>query len=408
MATRVDYVVSISLEGHSGKSKATAEKAKLLRRKSSCRVYSIPDTSSMTLPRKLFVHWLLEATYLVRIATGPKPDVIVSRSLLGFGTRMAQALFRVPVVREVHADFLDEAHILYRKRPFMLGLAQLYQRYLLGLYRSSAGLIFNHPDLRDYFIATYAIGEANSIFAYNGCNTSDFTPKDATRARQSLGLPLGDHLLVFVGSVSRWHGVQSLLETFSHLTARRDDVRLIVVGGVDPAYMDELRASCASVPRISFVGPVPTSVAAEYVNAASVCLLPVEKIRISPGSPIKLFDYISCGKPVIAQADTRGYSDLVEAYELGIACDFHDAPAAADRIDAFLDGFDAARYSKNNRKVAETALSWEQVLDAWMRFLERVVDDKSPGSVDAAVQVPLSGRRSVAEGNGGPATMTAS
>ena len=57
------------------------------------------------------------------------------------------------------------------------------------------------------------------------------------------------------------------------------------------------------------------------IIAADACLLPVKNNRISPGSPLKLYDYISNNKPVIAE-DIIGYSDEVLKYNFGLSVNF--------------------------------------------------------------------------------------
>ena len=368
---KIDYVVSINLNGQSGKSKATAEKARSLRAKvSNLRVYSIDDVSNRSIPKKALSMLSLELRYFASLFANPKPDVIISRSAIAFGVFLAGKVFRIPVIREVHADFRDEAHILFADRPLMLRLAKIYQRFILYMYRVSDGLIFNHPDLRDYYVEKFAIGAKNSIYSYNGCNTEDFSPVPADRMREELQLPQDKLLLVFVGSVSKWHGVEFMLDSFRHLD--RDDVELIVVGGGDLQYVDTLKKNYVGDKRIRFVGRVDTATAQKYINAASLCLLPVNNIRISPGSPIKLYDYIACGKPVAAQDGVRGYSDVVQRFNLGIVCDFRKAREASVVIDEFLTDFSPEFFLTNNRGAAEQKLGWSNVIDAWLEFVQDI------------------------------------
>jgi glycosyltransferase involved in cell wall biosynthesis len=368
---KMDYVVSIYLNGQSGKSKATAEKAKMLKTKiSDLRVFSISDISKRSIPCKAMSLLSFEIKYFVLLFFRPKPNVIITRSAFAFGVFLAGKTFRIPVIREVHADILDEANILFANRPRMLRLAKIFQKFTLYMYRLSDGLIFNHPDLRDYYMDTFSIGINNSIYVYNGCNTDDFCPLSTDRAREDLGLSTSKLLLVFVGSVSKWHGVESMLDSFRCL--ERAEAELIVVGGVDADYIDSLRETYSVDKRIRFIGQVDTAEAKKYINAASLCLLPVNNIRISPGSPIKLYDYISCGKPVVAQEKVRGYSDLVQQYNLGIVCDFRKPREASLRIENFLNEFSSDYYLKNNRKVAEKYLGWSTVIDEWLRFVKKI------------------------------------
>ena len=125
--------------------------------------------------------------------------------------------------------------------------------------------------------------------------------------------------------------------------------------------------------NVVFAGSVDIDQANLYVNAADVCLLPVKKIRVSPGSPRKLFDYIAAGKPVVAQEATTGYSDLVLSYQLGYTADFSDSQSAAEKIMAIIAECDQKHYETHNRAVALDLLNWRNVAIQWFSFIDKVV-----------------------------------
>jgi glycosyltransferase involved in cell wall biosynthesis len=135
-----------------------------------------------------------------------------------------------------------------------------------------------------------------------------------------------------------------------------------------------MKGLAAAAPRnVIFTGKVDPDVANLYINAADVCLLPVKKIRVSPGSPSKLFDYIAAGRPVVTQEATTGYSDIVLSYELGYAIDFCDSASAAEKIVAIVKQCHETHYETHNRQVALTHLNWSNVADKWSSFIDKVV-----------------------------------
>ena len=58
-------------------------------------------------------------------------------------------------------------------------------------------------------------------------------------------------------------------------------------------------------------------------------MLPVKGNRVSPGSPLKLYDYMKHSKFIIVQQGMLGYCDEVERYGKGVCVDFKDPSEVA-------------------------------------------------------------------------------
>ena len=363
---RIDYVVYFSVTGRSGKSKATREKIKYLRE-------TVPDArcfSADRIRKWCPVAWLsgvlVELDYLRLALFSRRPHIIITRPLLGIAVLLAARVTGATLLKEVHTDTVDEANVLFAEQPLRRGVLRLIGGAERLLLPSCDGILFNNDVLRRHFVSRYRVSAARSCTVANGTDPSAFFPIETAEARRALALDPERHYLVFVGSVSVWHGAQSMIEVFG---AIRDSgyhkVDLIIVGGSNSKHVAELKKLD---PRVVFVGPAPPATALQFMNAADICLLPAADVRISPGSPLKLFDYAACGKPIVCQADLEGYSDIVSRHRLGSAVDFTNARAAARQIMQFIETLDASWYRRNNRQIAEQTLSWASVIDRWVRF----------------------------------------
>ena len=365
-----DYFLSFSLSSVAGSSRASMDKFKALSRQipGDCVLYSLDLFEHWRVP-KLFLMVALEFLYFYKSIKSKRcPDVIFSRSYFFFGTYLFSKMFKVPIYYEVHEDFWDQGKVLHKGKPLMLSLIWVYNKYRLFFLKSGAGIIFNHPDLQTYMTEKYNIPIGSTTFVYNGCDTDLFIPKNKEVCKKSLGLDVSKQYLVFVGSVCKWHGVEYLISAFEVFSndANRE-YELLIVGASDEEYLNTLR-SMAAGQNIHFTGRVSKQLVVDYIGAAELCLCPVRKNRISPGSPLKLFDYIACGRPVISQSDTLGYSDIVIEHNLGDVCDYASADETAKVWSDFLLNKDIETIGKNNRKVAESVYSWDLVIKKWLEF----------------------------------------
>ena len=375
----IDYILSINIKGSSsGKEKASSEKIKYLQRLSNLHTYTL-DAVSSSKSFKSVKMIILDLYYLVHVifTRRRKPDLIFARSNFHFGPFIISKIYKIPLINEVHGDILDEGKTLFKDSFLKKTLGFIWHHYWLFFLKRSNGLIFNNSLLEKHYKKHYLRKTALTITIHNGCDPEFFYPLDKDEARGQLGLEKDVTYLLFIGSISRWHGVENLLETARYIKQKKDDreIKLLIVGGYDEDYLHKLKKTYNNA-GIIFTGETPKADALYYINAADLCLLPVNDIRISPGSPLKLFDYAACGKPIISQKSTVGYSDLIEKYSLGISCDFTSHREAASVILQFLHDCNEDQYKYHNRKIAEKYLSWEIILKKWLEFGELVTTAK--------------------------------
>lgn len=368
---KVDYILSFKIAGrNSGKEKASAEKIKYLQRLTNLHTYTF-DTVSKSESFKNLKMIILDFYYLIDVifARKSKPDLIFARSNFHFGPFLVSKLYKIPLINEVHGDILDEGKTLFKDSFLKKILGFLWHHYWLFFLKRSDGLIFNNSLLEKHYKNRYLKKTTRTITVHNGCDPEFFYPLDKDKARSYLGLQKEVAYLLFIGSISRWHGVENILETFRYVDrySGNKEIKLLIVGGYNAAYLQHLKEKY-DANNIVFSGEALKDDAFYYINAADLCLLPVNNIRISPGSPLKLFDYAACGKPIVAQQGTIGYSDIIEKYNLGISCDFTNYKEAASAVLDFLDNYKENSYQYNNRKIAEKYFSWGKVLEKWIEF----------------------------------------
>ncbi len=372
---KIVYVVDFSVEGSSGKHKATREKAAALKNLlGDANVYFYYPTSSKKKLTRMLGLFSLDYKMFITLLSKPADYFFISRVLLLPLTRLLLFVKGVKVFSEFHADFKEEIPLLNKSKSQQAILHILAFFFNLN-FKISHGIIFNHPYLKNKFDP---ILKKPSIYSYNGANYKELSPGDLKENRQLLSLPQDAIIFLFLGSVSQWHGVDYLIDIFnSEQLMNRKDVYLYIVGGKKNAYVNSLIERSTN-PNVLFKDPVPTNIAQQYINSSDYCMLPVKHNRTSPGSPLKLYDYISCGKPVITQKDTAGYSDEVLKYNLGFITDFTDVNVAIGDILDIIALNNSSSFLENNVDVARNKVSWLERMKDWMKFIEEVAESPKP------------------------------
>lgn len=111
-----------------------------------------------------------------------------------------------------------------------------------------------------------------------------------------------------------------------------------------------------------------------YVNSADVCVAPFVRERITTGvSPLKLYEYMSCGKPVVA-SDIPPVGELLAKHGCGILVQPDDSPDLARAIIRILqDRILALRIGMQARRVALQFFSWRAIAEQIARVCEAAI-----------------------------------
>lgn len=353
----ITYLASFPLDEDHGYKKATADKIEALKNVGYNVTTMTPGYTGKNIIVCIFCIATLELRSAFHALCSSKNRIFIMRGFVGFLPMCVCRVRGMTACREVHADLAEESGKIFSGiKRFLVWCAGIYCRRLDAM---ADVLIFNHPNLMDAYAANREVGSKQRMFwQYNGVNLSKFSGTHTPAA----DAPERPYLL-FVGNVSAWHGLERALDLYLSNNSIRDVYDFVVVG---PLY-DEEAFRQYRVSGISFIGAVPNGEVQNWIANADACLLPVNPIRISPGSPLKLYEYMAHGKPVITQEETVGYSDVVNEFSAGICIDFDDHQKSGEMIYQFLKNgtVDAAKVKASVRD----SCSWEAVMRRWMNAI---------------------------------------
>jgi glycosyltransferase involved in cell wall biosynthesis len=164
------------------------------------------------------------------------------------------------------------------------------------------------------------------LVAPNGVDPSRFAPPAARGGAAPFTVG-------FVGTLRPWHGIDVLADAFARLAARAADARLLVVGG-GPGREDLERdlAARGLLERVRLVGAVAPEEVPALLAAMDVGVAPYPETAAFYFSPLKIFEYMAAGLPVVASRIGQ-IGALVEHDRTGMLCTAGDAQALAETLD---------------------------------------------------------------------------
>ena len=266
----------------------------------------------------------------------------------------------VPIVQECNGPY-EDLFIAYPQLAIGRPVFDAMQRWQ---YRHAAAIVSVADGLTAWL--KRESGHDRVVTIGNGANVVAFTPDAPKRA----GLP--DRFAVFFGQFPAWQGIPSLLEA-----ARRPewpaDLPLVFVG--DGAMRPAIESAVAETPqRVIYLGRLPYREVAQVAAHAEVSFVPmVAPERETMFSPLKLYESMACGVPVIA-TDVVGITEVVQECHCGILFPAGDAKAIAEstaRLHA--DPLTAAEMGRLGRQAAVEHYSWRARAAEKARVIKGVV-----------------------------------
>ena len=143
----------------------------------------------------------------------------------------------------------------------------------------------------------------------SGTNIDLFHPMDKRQCCLKLGF---DELLIYIGFIGtffRHQGIDTLIDTAPAIIQKYPEVRFLVLGDgpMRAAWSQKIDDNTLSA-YFLFPGNVPYEEVPPYCGVMDVCVAPFLKEAVER-SPVKIFDYLACGKPVVATdvGETSGF-----------------------------------------------------------------------------------------------------
>ena len=302
------------------------------------------------------------------------PDAIYERYALNgtAGLTLAQEL-RIPLVLEVNAPIVDEEEA--HRGLACSDAARAVERQIV---RGAARVVAVSSELKRWLVGLGVEAGRVTVVA-NAVDPGRFGVTEGERddVRRRLDLN-GTPLVAFVGTLKPWHEPGILVRGVALLRERGVAPRLLIVGdGPERARVEDLAAEHGVSSQLTFTGAVPHDEVPAYLGAADVAAATYHAETGSYFSPLKLFEYLAAGLPVVA-AELGEIPHCVRAGETGFLYPPGNAEAFADALATLLaDRERAVALGRNGREHVLRHHTWTANADAVAALAAQLVEEPS-------------------------------
>lgn len=212
--------------------------------------------------------------------------------------------FKVPLILEYNGSevWLD-THWSKKKFIKLTRLLSFFE--WINLTYSDQIVVVSQP-LENELIAR-GIKKSKIVVNPNGVNTARLDPSILHETRMAMREKLGvmdSFVFGFIGTFSQWHGIEILAAMIPEIIKEKPHVHFLLIGDGDllSFFKDKVR-EYINQKKVTCTGLVISSQAKDYLSVCDAFLSPTQPNADGTpffGSPTKLFEYLSMGKPVIA------------------------------------------------------------------------------------------------------------
>jgi len=191
------------------------------------------------------------------------------------------------------------------------------------------------PALSRYVVDCGALSDRVCVLPL-GVDTLVFRPLDEDiELRHRLGFEDTDKIIVFVGTLPRFSGLDNFIRQFPRMKSDIPELKLLIVGdGEQRPKLERLIGELGLGKDVLITGLVPHDEVPRYINLATVCINPFPVSDITRDIfPTKVLLYMACGKPVVS-SPLDGLMDMGIGEEQGVlyAADKYFHPLIADSV----------------------------------------------------------------------------
>ncbi|MDZ7292586.1 MAG: glycosyltransferase family 4 protein [candidate division KSB1 bacterium] len=230
-----------------------------------------------------------------------KPDIFFNRlELYAFSGAWLSRWLNIPMVVEADCPPTYEHMTFYGKNYMHLG--NLAAKLELQTLRQAEAVIAISNILKNYYVEQGIKAEKIHVIP-NGADPHKFRPREKP-SELVKKYALQDKVVIgWIGSLAGWAGIENLVAMALYVLENYPNTALMMVGGgANKEFFSRELGIDNYASRVILPGTIPHEEVPDYLACMDIVLAPYPQLPFWYPSSMKVFEYMSAGKAVIASA----------------------------------------------------------------------------------------------------------
>lgn len=280
--------------------------------KSSIRIVEIPLLNLPLLRLPSFNLMLM--VYLVLFYLKSRPDVVYVRRMGSFVPGVYARLVKAVFFYEVNDD-------PYRKNYHEGSFIAFRVRALISVWQDQINLklchrafVITHQVIKKILKTNPTLRADKLIEMPSGANCDLFRPISFKKCRSILNIDLEKKYVGFAGTLLKHQGIETLIDAAPAIIQNEPASAFLIIGEgpMKDLWMYKVKNRGLSN-YFKFAGQADYEDMPTWIGAMDICVAPFH-YDAGLRSPVKIYDYMACGKPVVASR-IQGTTDVFDQSE---------------------------------------------------------------------------------------------
>jgi glycosyltransferase involved in cell wall biosynthesis len=312
---------------------------------------------------------LILAVKSLKVATKFKPDIIHAHLHEGvFAGRIVRLFNKKPIVADYQGSMVGEMidHGFVKKNSF---------NYKFNYWLESTinkwpqKIVFSSTSAKEFFLSSFKVNQDKVLSFVEGTNTDEFHPDyDTKELKKKLNLPENKKIIIYLGVLTRYQGIDILVESIPDIISKYRDVHFVIAGYPNVEYYMDMAKSLGVAGSVTFTGKVGHEEVPLYLNLGDIGVsLKLSKTEANG----KLFGYMAVGLPCIV-FDTQTNREILD--NTGIYAEYDSRRSFIEKTLYLLKNEDIARkYGNLARKRVIEKYTWDNTFSNFINIYNELI-----------------------------------
>ena len=302
--------------------------------------------------------------HIIRLNKLYRFDIIHERfGLYAYGGILASKLLHIPHVTEINGPGIEEKKLFTKDiAPLQKFIAKMLRKFCLKNTNHIVAVSYN---LKTFLMDNRLVKHPDNITVLP--NAADVTAFDKYFDVQSIktSLSLEDKFIIaYTGTLQIWYAIEDVISAFPAVLKEVSNAFLLIVGtGQAQKKLENLADRLGISGNVKFLGYVSHNRIPEMLSISDIVVAPYKEVGMPFfNSPIKIFEYLSAGKPIVATKIGQIAEVLQDQHTALLVMPSHTEELANAIIRLARDE-QLRNYLAKNARIEAQKYSWDKYAD---------------------------------------------
>src|SRR3972149_2161162 len=314
---------------------------------------------------------------ILRLNKSYRFDIIHERfGLYSYGGILASKMLRIPHITEVNGPGIEEKKLFTKDiAPIQKFTAKMIRKFCL---RNTDHVVAVSNNLKSFLLDNHLINRRDKITVLP--NAADVTAFNKQFDAQSIkaSLLLEDKFIVaYTGTLQVWYAIEDLISAFPQILKEIPNACLLIIGtGQARKALEDLAYNLGVSNRVRFMGYVRHEKIPEILSIVDVVVAPYKEVGIPFfNSPIKIFEYLSAGKAIVATKIGQ-ITEILEDQHTALLVTPSCIEELANAIIRLAHDEQLRNYLAKNARMEAQKYSWDKYVDRLENIYTTLLEGK--------------------------------